>query len=984
MSQKLFLKVCSALTLGLFGIGCSGGGGGGSATGLSGLLSLPAGSGGVIVEAEPNDSVDQSHDLGTISAGQTIEVLGSITDDGSDPFDGFSLLTEGRLEFSVSLDFDAGVDLDMMVYDPVPMQFVEVFDSGGAAPEVGSFVARGSFDLVMSSFSGASSYRLTITASVPSNPILEDEPNDSAGDAQYLGAGLPGDSLALAGSVNSSTDAQDRWLLVFTEATDATFTMTVPGGADFELDLNDATGDLGSPTDLFMSNTGVGVTVNFTYSVAAMTALEVVVVAESGSGPYSLGLGLVASLTGGGGLGGAEPALLRLPTNLSLEGGSTKSSSRLARYGRAPLEAMAGELLLALEDDVDPRALAAAQGLNWIDGVPGGVQRFRLPMVAGVSAEDARRLTTTRARVLGATSGVRYAEENWMRQRLDTPNDPFFNLQWHYPLIQVPAAWDLTLGSSAVITAVIDTGELAHPDLIANQIAGYDFISDPNISLDGNGRDSDPTDEGDGGLFNPSSFHGTHVAGTIGAATNNGVGVAGINRMGKIMHLRTLGKGGGTTFDIINALLYAARLPNASNTLPPNAAKIVNMSLGGPGFSQSFQDACTDAWDAGVVIFAASGNENSSTPSYPAAYADVISVAAVDQNAVRAGYSNFHASVDIAAPGGNTGADVDGDGYADGVLSTLADDSGSSLSFNYVFYQGTSMACPHAAGVAGLMLAANGALSPDQVEMILESTATDLGSAGKDNLYGNGLINAYQAVLQAQGGAPTDPVLGLSTTSLSFPSGVQDLSVQISNLGGGQLQVTNVVASTSSGGAWLSATAVASSTSNSTDTSSIAVSVNRAVLADGVYTGSVRVDSNAIGTSSETILVSLVVAPDAPPNVEVFVLVVEFDLLGNPSTVAQAIVNPATGLDYSFRGLPEGSYLVVAGTDADDDDLICDDGETYCGIYPNLDDPVLVDVEEGEVLRALDFVLVDDGASVGSSGASSDGSPHGFRLMADQ
>src|SRR5262249_6884057 len=159
---------------------------------------------------------------------------------------------------------------------------------------------------------------------------------------------------------------------------------------------------------------------------------------------------------------------------------------------------------------------------------------------------------------------------------------------------------------------VIDTGETAHPDLIARQIPGFDFISDPANAGDGDGRDPDPTDVGDGNGVEPSSFHGTHVAGTIGAETNNGSGVSGVTWAGRIMHLRVLGRQGGNDFDIANAILYAARLANASGTLPPERANVINMSLGGPGGSSTVRNAITAARGQGVVIFAAAGNENSS------------------------------------------------------------------------------------------------------------------------------------------------------------------------------------------------------------------------------------------------------------------------------------------------------------------------------------------------------------------------------------
>jgi serine protease len=161
-------------------------------------------------------------------------------------------------------------------------------------------------------------------------------------------------------------------------------------------------------------------------------------------------------------------------------------------------------------------------------------------------------------------------------------------------------------------------------------------------------------------------------------------------------------------------------------------ANVINMSLGGPGASSTVQSAVTAARGQGLVIFAAAGNENTSTRSYPAAYTGVISVAAVDRDAVRAPYSNFGSTIDLAAPGGDTSEDLDEDGFVDGVLSTLMDDSSGPPMPVFAFYQGTSMACPHAAGVASLMLAVDVTLTPAEIESILKSTATDLGAVGRD------------------------------------------------------------------------------------------------------------------------------------------------------------------------------------------------------------------------------------------------------------
>ena len=133
------------------------------------------------------------------------------------------------------------------------------------------------------------------------------------------------------------------------------------------------------------------------------------------------------------------------------------------------------------------------------------------------------------------------------------PNDRGYSLQWHYPTLNLPAAWDLVPDATDVVVAVIDSGIVPHPDL-TNVLPGYDMISDPQNAGDGDGRDSNPRDEGGDTPNGGSSWHGSHVAGTIGADTNNEVGVAGVAWNAKLLPVRVLGKKGGTSFDIAAAI----------------------------------------------------------------------------------------------------------------------------------------------------------------------------------------------------------------------------------------------------------------------------------------------------------------------------------------------------------------------------------------------------------------------------------------------
>ncbi|MEM1153980.1 MAG: S8 family serine peptidase, partial [Pseudomonadota bacterium] len=227
---------------------------------------------------------------------------------------------------------------------------------------------------------------------------------------------------------------------------------------------------------------------------------------------------------------------------------------------------------------------------------------------------------------------VEFAEPNYKLRTMATPNDEAFPFQWHYPLIDLPQAWDTTIGSEQVIVAIVDTGILSnHPDLQGQFVNGYDFVRNIGNARDGDGIDPDPEDPLTGGIAFRGGSHGTHVGGTVAAAGNNGIGIAGIAYGSRIMPMRALGAdGSGTSYDVEQAVRFAAGLPNDSGTVPAQTASVINLSLGGAPFSQASQNLYQQVYERGVILVAAAGNENSAVPSYPAAYNGVISVAAVD------------------------------------------------------------------------------------------------------------------------------------------------------------------------------------------------------------------------------------------------------------------------------------------------------------------------------------------------------------------
>ncbi|QLC77454.1 S8 family serine peptidase [Pseudomonas sp. LPB0260] len=421
------------------------------------------------------------------------------------------------------------------------------------------------------------------------------------------------------------------------------------------------------------------------------------------------------------------------------------------------------------------------------------VAHVRRTAVGADVIRSARKLARAEAAALlqelAANPNVEYVEVDALLQPVFTPNDSRYNEQWHYyePTggINLPTAWDRSTGSGAVV-AVLDTGITGHPDLIGNLVAGYDMIADPAVANDGNGRDADPSDPGDWtsgqcGTPRNSSWHGTHVAGTVAALTNNTEGVAGVAYNAKIMPVRVLGTCGGYTSDIADGIIWASGGSVSGIPITSTPAQVINMSLGGTGScSLTTQNAINSAVGRGTTVVVAAGNSNLDAANFtPANCNNVITVAATTRSGARASFSNYGAVVDIAAPGSS-------------ILSTLNSGTTTPGSASYAYYSGTSMAAPHVAGVVALMQAASPQL-PAQVESNLKSSARALPVACAEGC-GSGLVDA-RAALDRQAGPPVvnqdtlfngTPITGLSGSRRSMksyritvPAGVSRLLVSM-------------------------------------------------------------------------------------------------------------------------------------------------------------------------------------------------------------
>ncbi|HKY08080.1 MAG TPA: Ig-like domain-containing protein [Candidatus Binatia bacterium] len=385
--------------------------------------------------------------------------------------------------------------------------------------------------------------------------------------------------------------------------------------------------------------------------------------------------------------------------------------SALAQSQFPPGSYVAGELLIGLKDGVSDDEVE-----NDYKGHGGKKLNKHSQIKAHHIKVPEQALEAIEAK-LRKNPKIAYVEKNYIATAEAAPNDPGYSSQWHLSQIAAPGAWDLNAGSSSVVIAVLDSGvDTKHPDLIANLLPGRNFIYNTTNVYD-NGSN--------GG-------HGTAASGAAAAAGNNATGVSGVSWRSKIMPLVVVQNNYASYSHIAAAIMYAA----------DNGAKVISMSLAGTSNSTTLQNAVNYAWNKGLVLVASAGNNANSTPTFPGSYSNVIAVTATDQSDKPASFTSFGNWVSVAAPGKS-------------IYTT-------NLGGGYGYWQGTSFSTPLVAGLAGLVFSANPNLTNAQVVNLIESNADDLGTAGFDQYYGHGRINAYRT-LQATYASVTPPTVSITS-----------------------------------------------------------------------------------------------------------------------------------------------------------------------------------------------------------------------------
>lgn len=593
-------------------------------------------------------------------------------------------------------------------------------------------------------------------------------------------------------------------------------------------------------------------------------------------------------------------------------------------------------------------ATPAATGVNLSRELAPGVWLVKAPAQAARSSSGQAQVSTLEwIRSLKERPDVASATPNYTVRSQKTPvNEPLYNnpavgQQWHYELINAPVAWQIAQdGGVGVIVAVMDTGIYGapgnwHSELNDNIVSGWDFVPV---------RDNNPSDPGN--AIGASAYHGTHVSGTIAAAVNN-AGGAGIAYKASLRPVRVLGEGGtGSSADLLDALRWVV-----DPASPEPRADIVNLSLGGLPYQPQLEAAINAGVARGIVYVAAAGNSASTTRSYPAAYDGVFSVSAVDGAGVLATYSNSGSWIDLAAPGGDASRDGNADGRSDLVSSTSASLINGTLKETYIGLQGTSMAAPHVSAVFALMKSLNAELDYDKLNALLmagELTFQDCSAqlCSKRSDLGWGLIDAGKSALAASTALVPD-LLTSSPAIVSLTSeGAATASVALRVYGRNPGDIT--IESVSANAPWVQLDSAPAGGTSGTEFS-ITLTLLPEKLEDGLSARSVIVveyKSDQLRRLEIPVIGQRVTDQQARDAGRHFVLLVDPEPEGDfYTTVAQtsAVVDngryaftfvPDDGVEPEMLNeVPPGRYILVAGSDLDNDGLICHAGEA-CAEYP--------------------------------------------------
>jgi serine protease len=651
--------------------------------------------------------------------------------------------------------------------------------------------------------------------------------------------------------------------------------------------------------------------------------------------------------------------VITLVSDGRLTAGNFRYSEPAFRPGEAVVVMDESQAVRASAASVFPAGVAARS-------LGKGVWHLRQPSLpAGVttasSGSGGGGDTLAWVRQLQARPGVLHADPNYLYfTQQTTPNpqlgEDLFNQQWNLPLIQLPLGWQLAPGlGNDVGVAVMDTGLFTstpgtasnwHSDLDANVklVSGQtmDFVSS-DLDLDFEfgdriGRDTNPADPGDG-TPRSSNFHGTHVAGII-SATDNDDGIIGVAPFVDLYPIRVLGRNGeGSLADLIVALNWAAGRPEID---------VINLSLGGLGDSASLKDAVDGVRAANKLVVAAAGNQGTSEPTYPAAYSNVVGVGAVDRSGRRASYSNVGASVDLVAPGGDYSA---AGGGSDLVISTWGLDDGDDFREAWAGLQGTSMAAPHVSALYALMKSgadeANRDFGPDRFFTYL--VAGDLTAPPPNRSeYGYGLIDAVKAVSAAREGNVPGVILAAQPTVLQFTRALTQQSVElVAYPANASVSLDQSDITTPATEGWLQAEL-------GSDGRSVDVMADASDLADSeTRRAEVTVTYDDDGTQRTLTIPVTQQTGDSLNDRNAgrhYVLLVSTG--DDQETVQQQVVEADSGqYRFAFNDVPRGEYFLVAGTDTDNNGLICESGEA-CAEYPvnGLPEPL---VFNGESLPQL-------------------------------